>query len=79
VRLISVFFSGSLQFFMDNTNKFDEDETAIKTPELDLDEMALTIEETLKTTESLADRLGELNKDIVEYMYQWAQAKASNK
>lgn len=64
---------------MDNTNKFEEDETAIRTPDIDLDEMADTIETTLKTTEDLAERLGELNKDIVEYMYQWAQAKASNK
>ena len=64
---------------MENTTKFDEDETAIKTPDLDLDEMAETVEETLKVAGGLAERLGELNKDMVEYMYQYAQAKASNK
>ena len=64
---------------MENQAKFEEEETAIRSPELDLDEMSETVEETLKTTEGLAERLGELNKDIVDYMYQWAQNKASNK
>ena len=51
----------------------------VRTPELDLDDMAETVDETLKTTEDLAYRLAALNKEMVEYMYNYAQAKTSNK
>ena len=64
---------------MQNAQKLDDDDIRIKSPDLDLDDMAETVEETLKTTEDLAKRLGELNKEMMEYMYNYAQAKASNK
>ena len=64
---------------MENASKFEEEDTAMVTPDLELDDMAEVVEETLKTTEDLSRRLGELNKEMVEYMYNYAQAKASNK
>ncbi len=64
---------------MENAQKMDDDDMRVQSPDLDLDDMAETVEETLKTTEDLAKRLGELNKEMMEYMYNYAQAKASNK
>ena len=72
-------FISRTQFFMQNAQKLDDDDIRIKSPDLDLDDMAETVEETLKTTEDLTKRLGELNKEMMEYMYNYAQAKASNK
>ena len=64
---------------MDNSNKFEEEETALKHPEIDLDEAQQTIEETLQTTETLAKRLGDLNTEMAQYMYEWAKAQANTK
>jgi hypothetical protein len=64
---------------MDNANKFEEEEVAMKNPEIDLEEAQLTIEETLKTTEGLAKRLGDLNTEMAQYMYEWAKTQANTK
>ena len=64
---------------MENASKIDDDDAQIKTPEIELDDMMDTIDDTLKRTEDLAQRLGDLNKEMVNYMYDYAQAKASTK
>lgn len=64
---------------MDNANSFEDEEISLQSPDVDLDSMADSVEESLKTADELANRLGEINKEMVEYMYHYAQAKASNK
>ena len=64
---------------MANATKLDEDDLVSKSPEIDLDDMAETVEETLKVTEDLTYRLAALNKEMMDYMYNYAQAKTSNK
>ena len=64
---------------MENATKIDEDEAEIETPDIELEEMMGTIDETLKKTENLATKLGDLNKEMVSYMYEYAQTKAGNK
>ena len=64
---------------MDNANKFEEEETALRIPDLDLEEAQEVVEETLATAESLAKRLGEINKEMADYMYEWARQQANTK
>lgn len=66
---------------MENSQESDVSEGGrADSPEMDLDAMAQTVEETLETTEQLALRLGELNRDMMEYMRSVAQAtKAGSK
>ncbi len=66
---------------MDNTAKFEQENLGSNSPEmeLDLDDVAESVEDSLKTAGDLAKRLGELNKEMTDYMYTYAQAKASNK
>lgn len=37
------------------------------------------VEDAIDTAEQLARRLDELNKEMIKYMFDYAQAKASNK
>ena len=53
----------------------DSGDARTKSPELDLDAMAETVQETLQTTEDLAKRLGELNKEMTDRVYNVAQTK----
>ena len=64
---------------MENATKIDEDDSAVPTPDIELDDMMETIDDTLKKTEDLATKLGDLNKEMVGYMYEYAHAKASTK
>ena len=64
---------------MDNANKFDEDDTTLRSPELDLEDMSETVEESLSLAEDLTKRLTEIHRETIDYMYNYAQAKASNK
>lgn len=64
---------------MENATKIDDDDAQVKTPDIELDDMMDTIDDTLKRTEDLATKLGDLNKEMVNYMYEYAQAKASTK
>ncbi|XP_064645331.1 centromere-associated protein E-like isoform X3 [Lineus longissimus] len=67
------------EFFVENT-KDDEDVDVYATEqEIDLDEVSSSIEESLQYTEQLANKLGDINSDIVEYLTNYAHAKASNK
>ena len=64
---------------MANATKLDDDDLMSKSPEIDLEDMAETVEDTLKVTEDLTYRLSAINKEMMEYMYNYAQAKTSNK
>ena len=48
-------------------------------PEIDLDECSNKINESLKTAEDLTKKLSDLNQDIIEWLVNWANTKASNK
>lgn len=39
----------------------------------------MNVTESLDTARELTDRIAELNKEMVDYMYQYANAKAGNK
>lgn len=67
-----------LQFFLENS-KLDEDELAEEKPEVDLEEAANKVHDSLNTAEDLAKRLSDLNQDIIEWLVNYANNKASNK
>ena len=64
---------------MENATKIDEDEAEIETPDIELEEMMGTIDETLKKTENLATKLGDLNKEMVNCMFEYAQKQDTKK
>lgn len=65
---------------MENAHHIDDDDqAAIASPDIEMDDVAEAIDESLQKAKELAQRLAELNKEMVEHMYQYAQAKASNK
>ena len=49
------------------------------TPDVDLDEVQQSVTESLDTAKELTNRIAELNREMVDYMYQYANAKAGNK
>jgi len=44
-----------------------------------MDEVQQSVTESLETAKGLTERISELNKEMVDYMYQYANAKAGNK
>lgn len=67
------------QFFNDTTHRWEEEELNPSTPDVDLDEVQQSVNESLDTARDLTNRISELNKEMVDYMYQYANAKAGNK
>ena len=49
---------------MENSNRFEEEEAALQVPEMDMDDMAEAVEESLQTAADLTKRLAELNKEM---------------
>ena len=64
---------------MENSKSFEEEDWFPKTPDLDLDDVHDSIEDSLETAHTLTRRLGELNREIVDYLAQYAEKKASSK
>ncbi|XP_053387320.1 uncharacterized protein LOC123542904 [Mercenaria mercenaria] len=71
-------FQKTFPFFLDNS-KLDEDELVEDKPEIDLEEAANKVNESLTTAEELAKKLSDLNQDIIEWLVNYANTKASNK
>ena len=67
------------QFFTENSKEIDKEDWFPTTPDLDLEEVGDKIDDSLQTARDLSKRLGELNKEMVEYMANYAEKKASNK
>ena len=67
-----------IQFFLDATRP-EEDEPFPPSPDIDMEEVAISIEESLDTAEKLADRLGELNTEMCDWLTNYAINKASSK
>lgn len=63
---------------MENS-RLDEDELAEDKPEVDLEEAAHKVNDSLNTATELAKRLSDLNQDIIEWLVNYANNKASNK
>ena len=68
-----------VQFFMENATRIDEEDTLLQTPDIELDDMMDTIDDTLKHTEQLALKLGDLNKEMVNCMFEYAQKQDTKK
>ncbi|XP_067942070.1 myosin-3-like [Watersipora subatra] len=67
------------EFFSDTTHRLEEEDLNPPSPEVDLDEVQQSVTESLDTAKTLTARIAELNKEMVDYMYQYANAKAGNK
>ncbi|XP_052786890.1 myosin-11-like isoform X3 [Mya arenaria] len=66
------------QFFLENS-KMEEDEIVDDKPEVDLDEAAKQVNSSLSTAGDLAKKLADINQDMVEWLVNYANTKASNK
>ncbi|XP_025084142.1 myosin-10-like isoform X4 [Pomacea canaliculata] len=67
------------EFFTENSKKIDDEDWFPTTPDMDLDDVSEKIEDGLHVAQELSRRLGDLHKDMVEYMATYAEKKASNK
>ncbi|XP_013417598.1 nuclear mitotic apparatus protein 1 isoform X2 [Lingula anatina] len=67
------------EFFIENSSTFDEEDLRKGSPDIDLDEVAVKITDSLNTAAELTQRISDLNKEMVEYLTNYAQAKAGNK
>ncbi|KAK2167421.1 hypothetical protein LSH36_28g08000 [Paralvinella palmiformis] len=67
------------EFFVENATLLEEDDMLLQSPDLDLEEMEDAVEETLKQTENLAQKLSNLKKGLDEHMHNLAQIKGSTK
>ncbi|KAK6184644.1 hypothetical protein SNE40_007078 [Patella caerulea] len=66
------------EFFTESMKIFDDDEMP-STPDVDLDDVTYKIDETLDVAHGLANRLGEINQEIIDYLLRYAENKAKNK
>ncbi|XP_052240245.1 myosin-11-like [Dreissena polymorpha] len=66
------------QFFLDNS-KGEDEEVVEERLQIDLDEASKQVHESLNTAEELTKRLSDLNQDIIEWLVNYANTKASNK
>ncbi|XP_048251262.1 myosin-9-like isoform X4 [Haliotis rufescens] len=67
------------EFFMENSKSYEEEDWFPGTPDIDLEDVADKIDDSLKTANDLTKRLGELNKEIVDCLAAYAEKKATNK
>lgn len=64
---------------MENSKSVEEEDWFPKTPDLDLDDAAENIDQSLNKAEDLANRLGEINQEMVNWLSNYAINKASSK
>lgn len=64
---------------MENSKSFEEEDWFPHTPDIDLDDVAEQIEDSLVMAAALTTRLGELNREMVEFVANNTMAKASTK
>ncbi|KAL5020532.1 hypothetical protein ScPMuIL_003424 [Solemya velum] len=67
------------EFFITNSKSYEEEDWFPKTPDLDLEDVGLQVEDSLSTAEELARRLGDLNKEMVDWLTNYAHTKATSK
>ena len=64
---------------MDNAKSIEDEDLTPPTPEIDLDDCANKIEDSLQTAKDLTNKLGEINSDMVDWLTNYAINKASTK
>ncbi|GFS04023.1 centrosome-associated protein CEP250-like isoform X1 [Elysia marginata] len=67
------------EFFMENTKLIDQEDWFPTTPDMDLEEISNNVEDSLAHAHALTNRLGELNREMVDYVAALAEKKASSK
>ncbi|GFN98092.1 centrosome-associated protein cep250-like isoform x1 [Plakobranchus ocellatus] len=67
------------EFFMENNKLIDEEDWFPTTPDMDLEEISNSVEDSLAHAHALTNRLGELNREMVDYVAALAEKKASSK
>nr|XP_022306043.1 uncharacterized protein LOC111112655 isoform X13 [Crassostrea virginica] len=67
------------EFFMDATKPPEDEPLYAPSPDINIEEIGHSIEETLDSADRLADRLGELNSQMVDWLSNYAINKASTK
>ena len=67
------------EFFMENSKSYEEEDWFPKTPDMDLDDVAEKVEESLSKADDLANRLGDLNQEMISWLSNYAINKASSK
>ncbi|XP_048750682.2 myosin heavy chain, striated muscle-like isoform X3 [Ostrea edulis] len=67
------------EFFMDATRPPEEEPLYAPSPDINIEEIGQSIEDTLDSADRLTDRLGELNAQMVEWLTNFAINKASSK
>lgn len=67
------------EFFMDATKPPEEEPLFSPSPDINIEEIGHSIEETLDSADRLTDRLGELNSQMVDWLTNFAINKASTK
>lgn len=65
------------EFFMDATKPPEEEPLFSPSPDINIEEIGHSIEETLDSADRLTDRLGELNSQMVDWLTNFAINKAS--
>lgn len=65
------------QFFVNASNQFGEEFDELEADDLDLEFMSFTMKETFESTGTLADKLGEINHDLVQLLVQLEQKKTA--
>lgn len=64
---------------MDATKPAEEEPLFSPSPDINIEEIGHSIEETLDSADRLTDRLGELNSQMVDWLTNFAINKASTK
>jgi len=72
-----LYLDSCFQFFATSSTNFDDDFESFETDDLDMGAMSSAMKETLKTTETLINRLGEINLDLVQCLEQLEQKKTA--
>ncbi|XP_065929260.1 uro-adherence factor A isoform X6 [Magallana gigas] len=67
------------EFFMDATKPAEDEPLFSPSPDINIEEIGHSIEETLDSADRLTDRLGELNSQMVDWLTNFAINKASTK
>ncbi|KAL8615078.1 hypothetical protein ACOMHN_013612 [Nucella lapillus] len=67
------------EFFTENSNNIEGEDWFPSSPDLDLEEVGDKIEDSLQVARVLSHRLGDLNKEMVDFMANYAEKRASNK
>ncbi|KAF6018312.1 hypothetical protein EB796_023398 [Bugula neritina] len=67
------------EFFNETTQRWEDGDLNPTSPDIDLEEAEKVVSDTLDTAKDLTQKISDINKEMMDYMYQYANAKAGNK